>query len=150
MNLDEFSKKPDPDKQLNELSPDTLNSYKKKARSANTDIYNSNGFNGARGSTTKSSRNSYEKAARHEKGIDRANARTNEATGDPKFDSMLGNITGNTEPQTTGGAASDKVAAKSAVPPDDETINALNKMMYDMHVTMQTAERLMQKLIQGR
>jgi hypothetical protein len=73
-----------------------------------------------------------------------------EVTGDPKFDGMLGKITGNTEPQTTGGAASDKVAAKSAVPPDQETINALKKMMYDMHVTMQTAERLMQKLIQGR
>ena len=73
-----------------------------------------------------------------------------EATGDSKFDSMMGNIAGSTTPQTAGGAASANVGAAANQPPDAETINALNKMMYDMHVTMQTANKLMQKLMQGR
>lgn len=72
-----------------------------------------------------------------------------EATGDPKFDGMMGKITGNTEPQGFDQARADRVQSRSENP-DAETINALNKMMYDMHATMQTANQLMQKLMQGR
>lgn len=72
-----------------------------------------------------------------------------EATGDEKFDNMMGKISGNTEPQNFNQAQNDRVQNK-AENPDAETINALNKMMYDMHVTMQTANRLMQKLTRGR
>lgn len=72
-----------------------------------------------------------------------------EATGDANFDDMMNKISGSTSPQSMGSAASDKVQAKAANP-DAETIEALNKMMYDMHVTMQTANRLMQKLSRGR
>ena len=78
------------------------------------------------------------------------NSRLGETTGDPAFDGMMGKIAGSTTPQTAGGAASDKVGASANQPPDAETIEALNKMMYDMHTTMQTANRLMQKLMRGR
>jgi hypothetical protein len=78
------------------------------------------------------------------------NSRIGEATGDPKFDGMMGKISNNTSPQTAGGAASAKVGASANQHPDDETIRALNKMMYDMHVTMQAANKLMQKLTRGR
>ena len=79
-----------------------------------------------------------------------AKKKVKEATGDPAFDGMMGKIAGSTTPQTAGGAASDKVGSAANQPPDAETIEALNKMMYDMHVTMLTANRLMQKLMQGR
>lgn len=72
-----------------------------------------------------------------------------EATGDEKFDNMMGKISGSTEPQNFNQAQNDRVQDK-ATHPDAETINALNKMMYDMHVTMQTANRLMQKLMKGQ
>ena len=75
--------------------------------------------------------------------------RFSEATGDEKFDNMLGKISGNTEPQGFDQARASKVQA-GAENPDKETIDALNKMMYDMHVTMETANKLMQKLTQGR
>lgn len=74
----------------------------------------------------------------------------NEATGDAKFDGMMGKIAGSTEPSTPGSTAADKVNAANNNGPDAETIDALNKMMYDMHVTMQTANQLMQKLMRGR
>lgn len=72
-----------------------------------------------------------------------------EETGDPKFDNMLGKISGNTEPQDFNQDRANKVQA-GAENPDKETIDALNKMMYDMHVTMMTANELMKKLTQGR
>jgi hypothetical protein len=74
----------------------------------------------------------------------------NEATGDAKFDGMMGKIAGNTEPVTPPSAAGDRVQDADQNGPDMETINALNKMMYDMHTTMQTANQLMQKLMRGR
>ena len=78
-----------------------------------------------------------------------AKKKVKEATGDSSFDNMMGKISSNTEPQNFDQARADKVQA-GAENPDKETIDALNKMMYDMHVTMQTANKLMQKLTQGR
>ena len=78
------------------------------------------------------------------------NSRLGEATGDSKFDSMMGKIAGSTTPVTPPSAASNKINDLEQNGPDMETINALNKMMYDMHMTMQTANQLMQKLMRGR
>lgn len=78
------------------------------------------------------------------------NHRIGEATGDAKFDGMMGKIAGSTEPVTPPSAASNKINDLEQNGPDMETINALNKMMYDMHTTMQTANQLMQKLMRGR
>ena len=75
--------------------------------------------------------------------------KVSEATGDKKFDDMMGKISGNDQPQSFNQRQADRVQDR-AENPDAETINALNKMMYDMHVTMQTANRLMQKLVKGR
>lgn len=72
-----------------------------------------------------------------------------ETTGDEKFDSMMGKISGSQEPQNFDQERIDRVGAR-AENPDQETIDALNKMMYDMHMTMQTANKLMQKLTRGR
>ena len=78
-----------------------------------------------------------------------AKKKVKEATGDLKFDNMLGKISGNTKPQDFNQDRANKVQA-GAENPDKETIDALNKMMYDMHVTMMTANELMKKLTQGR
>ncbi len=72
-----------------------------------------------------------------------------EATGDAKFDNMLGKIAGNTEPQGFDDARAAKVKA-GAENPSDETIDALNEMMFNMHKSMQTANALLQKLTRGR
>ena len=72
-----------------------------------------------------------------------------EATGDAKFDSMLGKIAGNTEPQGFDSARAARVKSGSENP-TDETIDALNEMMFNMHKSMQTANALLQKLTQGR
>ena len=72
-----------------------------------------------------------------------------EATGDGKFDSMMGKITGNTTPQGFDQARADRVQDKAEMP-DDETIDALNKMMFDLHKSMQTAEQLIRKLSSKR
>ncbi len=84
------------------------------------------------------------------KGRGKKTKKVKEATGDPKFDGMMGKIASSTTPQTAGGAAADKVSGAANQPPDADTINALNKMMHDMHVTMQTANQLMQQLMRGR
>jgi len=71
----------------------------------------------------------------------------NEITGDEKFDGMMGKIAGNL-PAHHVSAKVDRVQDKSENPPD-ETINALNKMMYDLHKAMQEADLLMRKLTGG-
>ena len=73
-----------------------------------------------------------------------------EATGDAKFDNMMGNIAGGTGPVTPPSAANSKLNDLEQNGPDMETIDALNKMMYDMHMTMQTANKLMQKLMRDK
>jgi len=79
----------------------------------------------------------------------KADGKIEEATGDSKFDSMMGKISGNTTPQSVAGNAANRVASKTDSPPDSETIQALNKMMYDLHKAMQEADTLMRKLTNG-
>ena len=76
----------------------------------------------------------------------RKKKKVKEATGDPNFDSMLGKITGSDTPHAFDSNKAKKVQAMGENP-TAETINALNKMMYDMHITMKTANELMQKLM---
>ena len=149
MNLDDI--KGNDKKKLDEISTKVASDYRDKAENAR--------------SALKAGPGNYSEFSKRSKGIDRADKRLSaaqgdlfskkskdvkEATGDEKFDRMLGKISGSTEPSTAGGAASKKVNAAANQPPDAETIEALNKMMYDMHITMQTANRLMQKLLRGR
>ena len=77
-------------------------------------------------------------------------SKVKEATGDSKFDGMMGKISGNTTPQSVAGNAASRVASKTDGPPDGETIQALNKMMYDLHKAMQEADILMRKLTNGQ
>jgi hypothetical protein len=148
MKLNEFSKKPNPaKKQVEEGLGDVVNGVK-------------NFVKGKVNPEKDDKKAYYDKALaaddkklmkQHNTGMTPAVAeQVKEATGDPKFDGMMGNITGNTAPQTMGSAASNRVAAKSEMPPDAETINALNKMMFNLQKSMQTAEALLQRLTQGR
>ena len=91
----------------------------------------------------------YKKTRAEMRSATNSKKKVKEATGNPKFDNMMGKISGNEQPQNFDQARTDKVI-QGAENPDEETIKALNKMMYDMHVTMMTANKLMQKLTQGR
>lgn len=79
----------------------------------------------------------------------KAAGKLEEVTGDPKFDNMMGKIANNTQPQDFDNERADRVKDR-AENADDETIEALNKMMYDLHNSMQTANALLQRLTQGR
>jgi len=135
MNLDEFSKKPKiQEKDEGKHNNGKTTGFKAVAKKAASEYGSKEAGERVAGAV----RNKMKKSGKIE-----------EATGDPKFDNMMGKISSNTEPQGFDQARAAKVQA-GAENPDQETINALNKMMYDMHVTMETANRLMQKLTQGR
>jgi len=135
MNLDEFSKKPKLDeKDEGKHNNGKTTGFKAVAKKAASEYGSKEAGERVAGAV----RNKMKKAGKIE-----------EETGDPKFDSMMGKISSSDAPQNFDQARADKVQA-GAENPDEETIKALNKMMYDMHVTMMTANKLMQKLTQGR
>jgi len=135
MNLDEFSKKPKLDeKDEGKHNNGKTTGFKAVAKKAAAEYGSKEAGERVAGAV----RNKMKKAGKLE-----------EETGDPKFDKMLGKISGSEEPQNFDQARAEKVH-HGAENPNQETIDALNKMMYDMHVTMQTANQLMQKLTQGR
>jgi len=134
MNLEEFSKKPLNEKDEGKHNNGKTTGFKAVAKKAAAEY---------------GSKEAGQRVAGAVRNKMKAAGKIEETTGDEKFDSMMGKIGGSQEPQKFDQTRIDRVGAR-AENPDAETIDALNKMMYDMHVTMQAANKLMQKLTNGR